>query len=118
MFSQLEEDYGTAKRSMSILERATQVVADEDKFEVSFSAWVIDPPPLIFSLSAQMFTIYIAKATANFGLPATRPIYEKAIEGDSFSSDDKIFSLSQAFCCTFSFARQTNCGNVSPLRGT
>jgi pre-mRNA-splicing factor SYF1 len=28
-----------------------------------------------------MFTIYIAKATANFGLPATRPIYEKAIEG-------------------------------------
>jgi pre-mRNA-splicing factor SYF1 len=28
----------------------------------------------------QMFTIYIAKATANFGLPATRPIYERAIE--------------------------------------
>lgn len=28
-----------------------------------------------------MFSIYIAKATANFGLPATRPIYEKAIEG-------------------------------------
>ena len=27
-----------------------------------------------------MFTIYIAKATANFGLPATRPIYERAIE--------------------------------------
>lgn len=27
-----------------------------------------------------MFTIYIAKASANFGLPATRPIYEKAIE--------------------------------------
>lgn len=29
----------------------------------------------------QMFTIYIAKATANFGLPATRPIYERALEG-------------------------------------
>ena len=28
-----------------------------------------------------MFSIYIAKATANFGLPATRPIYEKALEG-------------------------------------
>jgi pre-mRNA-splicing factor SYF1 len=28
-----------------------------------------------------MFTIYIAKATANFGLPATRPIYERALEG-------------------------------------
>lgn len=27
-----------------------------------------------------MFTIYIAKASANFGLPATRPIYERAIE--------------------------------------
>lgn len=27
-----------------------------------------------------MYTIYIAKATANFGLPATRPIYEKALE--------------------------------------
>ena len=30
-----------------------------------------------------MFTIYIAKATANFGLPATRPIYERALEGTS-----------------------------------
>lgn len=28
-----------------------------------------------------MYTIYIAKATANFGLPATRPIYERALEG-------------------------------------
>lgn len=27
-----------------------------------------------------MFTYYIAKATANFGLPATRPIYERALE--------------------------------------
>jgi pre-mRNA-splicing factor SYF1 len=27
-----------------------------------------------------MYTIYIAKATENFGLPATRPIYEAAIE--------------------------------------
>ena len=41
MYSQLEEDYGLAKRSMLILERATQLVADEDKFEVSFSDWVI-----------------------------------------------------------------------------
>lgn len=28
-----------------------------------------------------MFTIYIAKATANYGLPATRPIYERALQG-------------------------------------
>ncbi|TFK42751.1 spliceosome complex protein [Crucibulum laeve] len=60
MYAQLEEDYGLAKRSMNIFDRATQVVADEDKFE--------------------MFSIYIAKATANFGLPATRPIYERALE--------------------------------------
>ena len=31
-------------------------------------------------LGHQMFTIYIAKATANFGLPATRPIYERALD--------------------------------------
>jgi len=60
MYAQLEEDHGLAKRSMAIYNRATQVVNDEDKFE--------------------MFTIYIAKATANFGLPATRPIYERALE--------------------------------------
>jgi len=60
MYAQLEEDHGLAKRAMSIYDRATQVVADGDKFE--------------------MFTIYIAKATANYGLPATRPIYERALE--------------------------------------
>ncbi|KAJ8588066.1 TPR-like protein [Rhizopogon salebrosus TDB-379] len=60
MYGQLEEDYGLAKRAMSIYERATQVVADGDKFE--------------------MYTIYIAKATANYGLPATRPIFERALE--------------------------------------
>jgi len=60
MYAQLEEDHGLAKRAMSIYDRATQVVADVDKFE--------------------MFSIYIAKATANYGLPATRPIYERALE--------------------------------------
>ncbi|KAI5900186.1 protein prenylyltransferase [Schizophyllum commune H4-8] len=60
MYAKLEEEHGLAKRAMSILDRATQVVADEDKFE--------------------MFTIYIAKATENYGLPATRPIYERALE--------------------------------------
>ncbi|KII88726.1 hypothetical protein PLICRDRAFT_41946 [Plicaturopsis crispa FD-325 SS-3] len=60
MYAQLEEDYGLAKRAMSVYDRATQVVADTDKFE--------------------MFSIYIAKATANYGLPATRPIYERALE--------------------------------------
>ncbi|TDL27268.1 spliceosome complex protein [Rickenella mellea] len=60
MYAQLEEEHGLAKRAMSIYERATQAVVDEEKFE--------------------MFTIYIAKAAANFGLPATRPIYERALE--------------------------------------
>ena len=34
MYAKLEEDYGLAKRAMGIYERSTQVVADEDKFEV------------------------------------------------------------------------------------
>ncbi|KAI0047958.1 spliceosome complex protein [Auriscalpium vulgare] len=60
MYALLEEDHGLAKRAMSIYDRATKVVADQDKFE--------------------MFTIYIAKAAANYGLTATRPIYESALE--------------------------------------
>lgn len=34
MYAKLEEEYGLAKRAMSIYDRATQVVADEDRFEV------------------------------------------------------------------------------------
>lgn len=60
MYAKLEEEHGLAKRAMGIYDRAASAVQDSDKFE--------------------MFTIYIAKATANFGLPATRPIYERAIE--------------------------------------
>jgi pre-mRNA-splicing factor SYF1 len=39
MYAQLEEDHGLAKRSMAIYNRATQVVNDEDKFEVCFSVF-------------------------------------------------------------------------------
>ncbi|KAG8798080.1 pre-mRNA-splicing factor syf1 [Serendipita sp. 398] len=60
MYAKLEEDFGLAKRAMAIYERAVGVVADQDKFE--------------------MFTIYIAKVTENYGLPATRPIFERALE--------------------------------------
>lgn len=35
MYAKLEEEHGLAKRAMNIYERATQAVADEDKFEVS-----------------------------------------------------------------------------------
>ncbi|KAH9441678.1 hypothetical protein Pst134EA_032668 [Puccinia striiformis f. sp. tritici] len=45
---------------MGVLERATEKVGLEDRFE--------------------MFGYYIAKATENFGLPATRSIYEKTIK--------------------------------------
>ncbi|KAI0781078.1 protein prenylyltransferase [Trametes elegans] len=60
MYATFEEEHGLAKRAMSIYDRATNAVADEDKFEI--------------------FTIYIAKATSSYGLPATRPIYERALE--------------------------------------
>ncbi|BEI83987.1 hypothetical protein CcaverHIS002_0405910 [Cutaneotrichosporon cavernicola] len=59
MYAKLEEEHGLAKRAMGIYDRAASTVQDADKF--------------------QMYTIYVAKATANFGLPATRPIYERAI---------------------------------------
>jgi hypothetical protein len=60
MYAKLEEEHGLAKRAMGIYDRAATTVQASDKFD--------------------MFSIYIAKATANFGLPATRPIYERAIE--------------------------------------
>lgn len=35
MYATLEEEHGLAKRAMSIYDRATQVIDDKDKFEVS-----------------------------------------------------------------------------------
>ena len=32
MYAQLEEEHGLAKRAMKIYERATEIVADADKF--------------------------------------------------------------------------------------
>ncbi|GAA6062979.1 hypothetical protein JCM10212_005802 [Sporobolomyces blumeae] len=60
LYGKLEEEHGLAKRAMAVYDRATRAVEAKDRME--------------------MFTYYIAKATANFGLPATRPIYERAIE--------------------------------------
>ena len=77
MYAKLEEDYGRAKRAMEIYERATKVVMDEDKYEVR--CILHDSPPSRVLIVHQMFLIYIAKATENFGLPATRAIYERAI---------------------------------------
>jgi len=36
LYAQLEEEHGLAKRAMTIYDRATQVVENEDKFEVSY----------------------------------------------------------------------------------
>jgi pre-mRNA-splicing factor SYF1 len=80
MYAQLEEDHGLAKRAMSIYDRATQVVADVDKFEVCVPRVNDHKANVLTVLAPQMFSIYIAKATANYGLPATRPIYERALE--------------------------------------
>lgn len=59
-YGELEEKYGLVRKAMSIYERATRAVVDEDRYE--------------------MYLYYIAKAAANYGLVATRPIYEAAIE--------------------------------------
>ncbi|EPQ26017.1 uncharacterized protein PFL1_06470 [Pseudozyma flocculosa PF-1] len=60
MYGKLEEEHGLAKRAMNIYDRATRMVSTDDRFD--------------------MYAFYIAKAAANFGLAATRPIYERAIE--------------------------------------
>ncbi|KAF4778157.1 pre-mRNA-splicing factor SYF1 [Colletotrichum scovillei] len=59
MYGNLEEERGLARHAMRIYERATRAVADEDR--------------------ADMFNFYITKSASNFGLPSTRPIYEKAV---------------------------------------
>lgn len=80
MYAQLEEEYGLARRAMNIYDRATQVVADADKFEVILIGLMYAWQGSLTFIFHQMFTIYIAKATENYGLPATRPIYERALE--------------------------------------
>jgi pre-mRNA-splicing factor SYF1 len=83
MYAQLEEEHGLAKRAMGIYDRAATAVQDTDKMEVGLPARTshTDPPADTDCARAlQMFTIYIAKAAANFGLPATRSIYQRAIE--------------------------------------
>jgi len=63
---------------MAIYDRATSAVSDSDKFEVC----PVCSQHLIAntSIDTQMFTIYIAKASSNYGLPANSANYERAIE--------------------------------------
>ena len=59
MYGNLEEERGLARSAMRIYERATRSISDGDR--------------------SSMFNFYIAKSAANFGLPSTRAIYERAI---------------------------------------
>ncbi|KAI9783433.1 MAG: pre-mRNA-splicing factor syf1 [Peltula sp. TS41687] len=60
MYGKLEEDRGLTRTAMRIYERATRAVGEEDQWE--------------------MFNYHITQCATNFGLPATRPIYQRAIE--------------------------------------
>lgn len=56
MYAKLEEEYGLAKRAMSIYERATQVVNDEDKFEViTFSR---RPRPWVLNFAIDVYYLH------------------------------------------------------------
>lgn len=58
-FAKLEEDHGLARHALAVYERATKAVADHEKLGV--------------------YDIYIARASAFFGLPRTRQIYEVCV---------------------------------------
>ncbi|KAK5673439.1 pre-mRNA-splicing factor syf1 [Batrachochytrium dendrobatidis] len=60
LYADLEENHGLARHAMRIYDRATRAVSDEDR--------------------AEMFQIYISKATSSFGLVSTREIYQRALE--------------------------------------
>ena len=82
LYGQLEEEYGLAKRAMAVYDRATKEVEAKDRMEASLAS-VLAPASTLLTDDrsfTQMFTYYIARATASFGLAATRPIYERAIE--------------------------------------
>lgn len=59
-YGAFEEEHGLLRKAMSIYERATRAVAAGDRYT--------------------MYLFYLAKAAAHFGLAATRPIYEAALE--------------------------------------
>lgn len=59
-YGQLEEDYGLMRKAMDIYRRGTQAVSAKERYG--------------------MYLYYIAKAAANYGLVATRPIYEESLE--------------------------------------
>ena len=59
MYGALEEARGLSRHAMRIYERAARAVAAADR--------------------PAMFNYHLTKPAANFGLPSTRPVYERAI---------------------------------------
>jgi pre-mRNA-splicing factor SYF1 len=55
-YAKLEEDYGLARHALAVYDRATKAVPDHEKVNV--------------------YEIYIARASAFFGVSRTREIYE------------------------------------------
>lgn len=60
LYAKFEEEYGLAKHSMALYERATAAVLPADR--------------------ADVYAIFIAKASAMYGVTQTRAIFERAIE--------------------------------------
>jgi len=60
LYAKLEEEHGLARHAMSVYDRATSAVKEEEMFD--------------------MYNIFVKKAAEIYGLPRTREIYEKAIE--------------------------------------
>ncbi|KAK9385975.1 hypothetical protein V1515DRAFT_606473 [Lipomyces mesembrius] len=60
LYGELEETRGLARNAMQVYDRATRAVSDKDR--------------------AEMYRFFIKKTAANYGLPATRTIYERALE--------------------------------------
>ncbi|KAK9367368.1 hypothetical protein V1509DRAFT_627124 [Lipomyces kononenkoae] len=60
LYGELEETRGLARNAMQVYDRATRAVSDKDR--------------------ADMYRFFIKKTAATYGLPATRTIYEHALE--------------------------------------
>mmetsp|Transcript_13375 Transcript_13375/g.16839 ORF Transcript_13375/g.16839 Transcript_13375/m.16839 type:complete len:855 (-) Transcript_13375:34-2598(-) len=59
-YAEVEEEYGYVRHAMSIYDRATRAVIDQDKYA--------------------LYQLYISRATEFFGVTRTREIYEKALQ--------------------------------------
>jgi pre-mRNA-splicing factor SYF1 len=70
LYGKLEEDRGLIRNAVKIYDRATKSVADKDKLEI--------------------YRFYISRVAEHFGLPATRAIFQNAIDSLEDSSANMI----------------------------